>query len=346
MCGVRTGALLAPLLFATAWLQSSVVSHPEYEHGSDKPPVVITEKPNFLAAAGAWGSLGLMVALGALASEKLGEEAIGYCMGRIPGLASFKKGVVPSVLSWAAVIPSSISLYAKYYDFFWYFFYVLYSGTRVSLALAVGIIDNLGLLLKHLSVLLTVREQLIKYLQQVAAAAGDGGREVESLTKELVGLIDKAIAHGNAYVRSVYQMLHGLGVPVNVVGVPASSDQDIFIKMRGCKEAIMRETTLPLNGVDVNVLDRLARDLIAYWESYLSGLITTIDREISVCQRVFAAEQFVSTWLNRPLLAPEMTVVQPLAQQSLAQQSLAQQSLVQPERFFAVAGPDGLTLEV
>lgn len=303
----KVGLFVLTLFFCGVSLEGSTPAHST----SGGSSVIVKDKSHALSAAGAWASLIGMFAVSSFVTAKMCQDAIEWGLARVPGISSLRQTFIPALIAWTVVAPSSMALYAKYHDLLWYFYFVFYSGTRASITLAVKIISSLGLLVKHLTVLLTVREQLVKYLEQVAAVSQVNSQKFEEQKEELLALFDDAIEQGNAYVRSVYQVLATLGMPVQVVGVIDQPDQEIFIRMRGCWEAISRETTLPLNGVDVSVLDRLARDLIAYWESYLSGLIATIDHDVLMCQEVFAAEQFIATWLNRPIQPPELNIVQP-----------------------------------
>lgn len=265
-----------------------------------------------LGRVGAWCSVLALFASEAVLVEKLVETGCDRFFTHIPGLSELKGSGISSLIGSACSLPVTCISFARFREIVWYFFFILYTGRRASPQLAREALKGLSSYIEHLNMLKEVYRELEQLLRSAEQAAdqsgsgrsvdsggdvgngGNGGRDTQAIAKKLILLVQDAVASGEAYVVQVKNKFEVLGI----YQLAQLSDEPVQ-KSRAMQEEATRLTHL---AIDLSALDRLVRDLLSYWNSYLSGLVSTIDAQVSLCQNVYAVEQFIITMLRKNLV--------------------------------------------
>jgi len=260
-----------------------------------------------LGRLGAWGSVLALFATEAVFVEKLVETGCDRFFAHIPGLSELKGSGVSSLLGSAIALPATCVSFARSREILWYFFFVFYTGRRASPQLAREALAGLSNYIDHLNMLKEVYRELEQLLRSAEQAAEQptGGRDSQAIAKKLILLVQDAVASGEAYIIQAKTRFELLGI--YELAQYAEEPQSKFIDERGLPAISYirsaREEMRPAQlAIDLSALDRLVRDLLNYWNSYLAGLVSTIDHQVALCQNVYAVEQFIITVLRRNLV--------------------------------------------
>jgi len=253
-----------------------------------------------LSRVGAWGSIALLYGGAALTIQRMVELATINLFSHISFLESFQDGYAPALVGGTVAAPLTCTAFSFYREPAWYFFFVLYSGRRASPTIARIAFDHY---VNHLSMLKDINRELGVLLKNAEDAASGPlqPRDAKTITSELVRLVEQAVKNGEAYVGDVRHRLDELGFSPEkgeAVEVQVLERFGYLVDQIRAEESVASPVNLE---IDLVALDRLVRDLIAYWNAYLTGLVDIIDYQVSLCKKVYYMEQFISGIMKRPL---------------------------------------------
>ncbi len=264
-------------------------------------PVTITTQSDDCAVdridsgtkAFAWASTGALYALFALGAERTGEALVGKVSRYLPG---FMSRVTPAA-AFLGALSSTSWLFVKYREIVWYANAVLYSGKRLSPYIAHEILGDLRSYVRYLEALKNMQVEMEILLAEVVDR---GGSFITA--GDLAKKIGQVVEEGELYVRNVCRRLEELGLY-------AEEGLEVFVHMATASGGADH----PLRAIegmhqslelDTEVFDRLVADLLAYWQSYLEGLMSHIEEKMTLCQRVLSFEHVLSGVLKKPLQVP------------------------------------------
>lgn len=200
-----------------------------------------------------------------------------------------------------AALPLITYLYLTYHELAWYFSYIIYTGKQVSPVIARETTQYLDSYVRCMQMIRVIQRELADLLAKAETAVAGSGKEqtVGLIGGSIAATFERELADAQAYVDRTREQLAQLGLTDTCRSYSARGGVVTYTldlsRLRGFEHP-------DLSKVDIDVLDKLVRDILDYWHTYLSALATAIDKRVLLCQKVHRLENIISGFLNRPLL--------------------------------------------
>jgi hypothetical protein len=295
---------------------------------SQVKPVVLGQ--NSIARYGAWASLGFTALVSSYITYRTVAQGCDTVMLNVPLLKSYHADVAHAFSLLATVPISALSL-MKLGPVFWYFFYILYAGERMSPVLARDALRDVQVYVQHLHVIKAIQQDLLVIINQIneVAMTTASGVNVQfpqeipdhlkkaktqalAIDPQVLEQLQLAIERDEDYVQVILQQLQPF-LPEQEL---QEFQDDLQVKSATVVYAIAYELqdqaqaiidVLKISagqdmGSDAAILNHLIKDLIAYWQSYTQSLADGIDASVRFCNNVHLVEQVIVSWMDRALL--------------------------------------------
>lgn len=271
---------------------------------------------NKFARLGAWATTGLTFATGLVGFEQVSESVIAYLASLLPFGASIVSSRVPRIIGGAMSLPLTGYLYIKYHQLVWYMTYIMYSGKQVSPIIAREIAQHLDSYVRCMEMIREIHKELEVLVNNAEGCVAGSGKEeaIKLIGQAISAVFERELSDAESYLMRIHRQLEEIQFDDACKAYSArggSVEQHLdLVHLRGFEHP-------DFSKIDIETLDHLIKDILAYWHTYLASLAAAIDQRVVLCQKVHAIENFISGVLNRPLfpafeqaLAPTPTVKQ------------------------------------
>lgn len=268
---------------------------------------------NLAAHLGSWASSGLIVGMGSFLTYKSFEHIFDVGLSYIPFLRFYRQETA-KIAALIGTLPVSIIALMNYGSLSNHFFYILYSGERISPLLARDALHDVRVYVEHLQTVKNVQKELNEVIDKINELSVQKKNNVLSdLNAEIVVTLNQTIRDNDAYIQAVIAQLQ-LFLPQEEINeyiqasvcsyTPNPKGYCVAPELEGQTQAIIAQlqSTVQSLGDDAIVLNRLMTGLVNYWQNYTAALAQGIDTALQFCNQVYGLEQIITKWLNRPLL--------------------------------------------
>lgn len=211
-------------------------------------------------------------------------------------------------------LPLITYLSITYYELVWYVSYIIYTGKQASPIIARETVQYLDSYVRCIQMIRATQKELEVLIEKAESAVAGSGKEqtVRLIGGSIAAIFERELTDAQAYVDRVRKQLSELELTesytaYSVRGGAVTYTLDLS-RLRGFEHP-------DFSKADIDVLDKLIRDILDYWHTYLASLATAIDKRVLLCQKVHRLENIISGLLNRPLfpafeqqIAPTPTV--------------------------------------
>lgn len=294
----------------------------------------------------AWAStLGAYVG-GGLVLNKGVAMATSGTLGWLTNLSPETDVAVGSWVGMLTAVPLTIWAYASYREIVWYIAYITWTGQRYSPLMAQKALKHLAQYVNHLNMLKNIHKELsalIDSATEYADAIHHGELVVGGNVKptnpllqlgdhdilhdtlqdsttppcnaDLISSLQSAIAESEKKVTMMHQTLAQCGFYKSWRDCcctrffgrePRAIEMALYRTCQLIETWISRDEKPTINHAEVAILDRLIRELLAYWHDYVTGLTLSLEKEIGLCQAIYKIEQMMVLGLDWKLSLPEI----------------------------------------
>jgi len=274
---------------------------------------------NLTARLGSWASMGFLAAMSSFLTYKSFEQVFDTGISYIPFLRSYRQETA-KIAALTMAFPLSIAILMKYGSLSNYFFYILYSGERVSPLLARDALHDVRVYVEHLQTIKNVQKELNEVIDQINALALQKKNDSSSvdaasgIDAHILVQLDQAIKHDDDYLQAVLAQLqlflsweeinHFMQERSFYRYSKSVQGYCVAPELQGQTQAIITQLQSTAQGLgdDALVLNNLMKGLVDYWQNYTVALADGINAALRFCNEVYVLEQIITKWFDRPLL--------------------------------------------